>query len=182
MFRKDETTFYFGCPRSESHLCADSEIGIHESKYSKVYPCSLCEFSIHGEHLKCRKRFMDLHLPPNTEINIISKNEEGFISKISYLISGKETVVLTPTFKNPLVKSIYSLWKENTYKTAIFKNLKTNRFVKIIKSPNAQKKKYGKVYGFLSSTQYSFNGNSLEIYGWERNEWICVWHKDKNDD
>ena len=177
MYSKDHTTYYFGCPRSTSHLCGNWDIDIPDNKFEETYPCSKCEFVTYDKYNnpRCKKRFLDLSLSENAQVEITMINQDGFITQLSYDDNGKKDFKDLPTFENPLKKSIYTLWKENNFKKAIFKNVRTGKFVKISKDPSEQRHKYRKVYGWFSSDQYSFNGESRELYGCEKPEWICVW-------
>lgn len=178
MYSEDHTTYYFGCPRSSTHLCGNTNIDISNSKYNEIYLCTECEFSVHDNHGNpmCKKRFKDLGLSDNTQVEIIEKNNDGFISKLAYFDSNKRCILDLPVFPNQYKKSIYALWDENNYKVAIFKNVKTGGFVKFNKNPLEQKYSFGKVYGYFSYDQYSYKNTRSEIYGCEKPEWICVWY------
>ena len=177
MYSKDHTTYYFGCPRSSTHLCGDSNIDIPKSKYDEIFPCRECEFSSYNKDYRpmCKKRFLDLGLPGNTQVEIIKKNDDGFITQLVYEDSGEKHIIDLPTFSNSISKSVFTLWKENNYKIAIFKNVKTGKFIKLNKNPTEQRYTYGKVRGYFSSNQFSFNGSWTKIYGCDKPEWICVW-------
>ncbi len=177
MYSKDHTTYYFGCPRSSTHLCGSSNIDIPKSKYDEIMPCMECEFSTHDKNYcpMCKKRFLDLGLSGNTQVEILKKNDDGFVSQLSYEDENGQHIVELPTFSNSISKSVYTLWEENNYKVAIFKNGKTGKFIKINRDPTEQRDKYGKVFGYFSSDQFSFNGSSCELYGCDKPEWICVW-------
>jgi hypothetical protein len=179
MYSRDHTTYYFGCPRSSTHLCASSNIDTPDSKYNEIMPCMECEYRAYDENYKpiCKKRFIDLGLSGNTQVEVLEKNSNGFVSKLSYDDASGRHVLNLPIFTNPLNKSIFNLWKENNYRVAVFKNTRLQKFVKINKNPIEQKQKYGKVFGYFSSDQFSFNGSSCEIYGCEKPEWICVWSR-----
>lgn len=178
MYSHDHTTYYFGCPRSSTHLCGDSNIDIPENKYDEVYPCMECEFSAHDKDYRrvCKKRFLDLGLSGNTQVEIIKKNDDGFITQLAYKENNEKHLIDLPTFLNPICKSVFALWNENNYKVAIFKNVKTGKFIKLNKDPTEQRYAYGKVHGYFSSDQFSFNGSWCEIYGCGKPEWICVWY------
>lgn len=179
MYSESHTTYYFGCPRSSTHLCGTTNIDISEDRYSEIMPCINCEFSSSdgNYNLTCKKRFIDTGLSGNTQVEIVRKTADGFISELSYVDDSGKHIIKLPTFKNPLCKSIFTLWKENNYITAVFENKRTGKFVKITSNPREQQIKYGKVYGYFSSDQYSFNGKSCELYWCEKPEWVCVWYK-----
>ena len=177
MYGRSHTTYYFGCPRSSTHLCGDSNIDTPKEKYDEVYPCVECQFSTHDNNYRpmCKKRFLDLGLSGNTRVEVLKRTEDGFVSQIAYEDGKGRHIIDLPTFNNPMSKSVFTLWKENGYKVAIFKNIKTGKFIKIKNDPTAQRHKYGKVFGYFSSDQFSFNGKNCELYGCEKPEWICVW-------
>lgn len=178
MYSKDHTTYYFGCPRSTTHICGSCNIDIPNSKYEETYPCSECEFHTYDKNYnpRCKKRFIDLGLSGNTQVEITNVNSDGFVSQLAYYEGDKKVIINLPTFDNPFNKSIFTLWNENNYKVAIFKNTRTGKFIKINKDPRDQFLKYRKVFGWFSSDQYSFNGESRELYGCDKPEWICVWN------
>lgn len=178
MYSESHTTYYFGCPRSSTHLSGDSNIDIPESRYDEIMPCMECEHFATDKHnrLICKKRFIDIGLSGNTQVEVLEKTADGFVYKLAYENDSGRHIVNLPTFTNPLNKSIFTLWKENDYKVAIFKNTRQQKFVKISKNPIEQKHKYGKVFGYFSSDQFSFKGTSREIYFCEKPEWICVWN------
>lgn len=181
MYSRDHTAYYFGCPRSKTHLCGDNNIDISREEYEEKYPCSECEFSTYDDNYipKCKKRFMDLGLSGDTQVEIISRNSDGFINKLSYVDDDGKHDIELPTFINSLNKNIYTLWRENKYKVAVFKNTRTGMFVKILSDPSEQVFRFRKVKGYFSRDQYSFNGEFTEIYGCDKPEWICVWSTTK---
>lgn len=178
LYKKDHTTYYFGCPRSSTHICGSTSIDIPDSKFEEIYPCSLCEYSERDKNSNfiCKKRFLDLGLYKNTQVKIISKSTFGFISQIEYEDNKDWKVINLPVFSSPMIDTILILWNENKYKKAIFKNIRTGKFIKIVKNPIDQITKYKKVYGYLSNTPHSFKGESLELYGYDKPEWFCVWN------
>jgi ssDNA-binding Zn-finger/Zn-ribbon topoisomerase 1 len=106
MYSRDHTTYYFGCPRSSTHLCASSNIDTPDSKYNEIMPCMECEYRAYDENYKpiCKKRFIDLGLSGNTQVEVLEKNSNGFVSKLSYddasgrhvlnyLICGKKIII-----------------------------------------------------------------------------------------
>ena len=181
MYSKEHTTYYFGCPRSSTHLCGSSNIDIPIEKYYEIYPCTECHFVSYDSdnHPLCSKRFIDLKIPMDTEVEITKRNEDGFISQISFLNQGNKCLIELPTYKNNLGKSLFSLWADGDYAVAIFKNLKNGIFIKLTRSPIQQRSNFGQVKGYASWEQYSFKGEWKIISGCEKPEWVCVWSAKK---
>ena len=183
LHHKDHTTYYFGCPVSSTHQSGSSSIDIPKEMYAEIMPCSECTY--HCDRIKygdgvCRKRFIDLNLDENLIVKIESKDNYGFINKISYVSADKRIFVDLPTYKPNVSKDIFTLWIENGCSVAIFKNIRTNKYVKITRNPIEQRLKYKKVYGFFSSDRYSFRGDSCELFGVDKNEWILEWFAKEN--
>ena len=97
----------------------------------------------------------------NTNVHVESRDENNFISKISYVVNDERKYINMQTFKQNFGKSIFVLWVENNCEVAIFKNIITNKYVKITRDPQEQYNKYGKVYGYLSNDRYSFKGHGI---------------------
>lgn len=180
LYSKDHTTYYFGCPISLKHICASCNIDILESNYKDIMPCMECDYQIQSfdyNGVICKKRFMELKLDGNTNVHVESRDENNFISKISYVVNDERKYINMQTFKQNFGKSIFVLWVENNCEVAIFKNIITNKYVKITRDPQEQYNKYGKVYGYLSNDRYSFKGQSIVLYGVANSEWIIEWYK-----
>lgn len=183
LYRKDHTTYYFGCPISTTHMCANCNADIPKNEYKNIMPCTKCSFecpSITCEGMICKKRFLDLGLSGDIIVQIENKNQDGFIDKLSYIHDGQRKYIELPTFKQNISKDVFTLWKENNYNVASFRNVKTGIYIKIIQNPIVQLKKYGKVYGYFSSEKYSFPQKSVELFGLGKSEWICVWFRKNN--
>ena len=176
LYSKDHTTYYWGCPISTTHKCGNIDIDIHESDYNNIMPCMHCEFSTNKEGI-CNKRFLDLSIDGNTIVRIIEKNESGFIKRLSYIQDGIRKYIELPTFKNDYFNDVFTLWKGRKCSLATFRNIKTDKYIRITKDPNEQFKKYGKVYGYFSDSRYSFPKTSCELYGVSRKEWVLEWYK-----
>ena len=175
---EDHSTYFFGCPISSTHTCTMYDIDIPTSEYSKVMPCNVCEFQCEEDAI-CKKRFLDLHLDGNTIVKIESRDENGFINKISYTLNEKRIYIQVPTFEQNISKDVFTLWEENNCAIATFRNIKTDIYIRIIKNPREQYRKYRKVYGFFSKTKYSFPKESKELFGVEKREWVCEWFRKK---
>lgn len=182
LYSKDHTTYYFGCPISRTHMCANCNIDIAKNRYTEIMPCMDCRFqciSSNYNEMICKKRFLDLQLSGNTVVQIESKNKDGFINKLSYLDNGTRKYLELPTFIQNITKDVFTLWKENNCAIATFRNVKTGKYIRIIKNPIVQFKNYHKVYGYLLNDKYSFSPISVELFGLDEPEWVCEWFKKK---
>lgn len=171
------TKYYFGCPISNINKCAHTNIDNIKSKNPNVCVCDECEFFIGGEFdgIHCNKRFFDLNLNGDEIVKIEGKDENGFINKISLMENDELKYINLKTFKLNYANDVFVLWKMNKCKKAVFRNIRTNKYIKIVKDPTNQYKIYGKVYGYISDDKYSFSGKSLELYGVSKKEWIITW-------
>lgn len=177
---KDHTTYYFGCPLSTTHKCANSIIDIPENRYFQIMPCMKCKFQCESyikDELICKKRFLDLKLDANTIVRIESKDKNGFINKISYLENGKRIFINMVTFEQNYSKNIFVLWEENDCSIATFRNIKTGKYIRLYNNPREQYLKYKKVYGCFSSNKYSFSKKKIELFDVEKNVWVLDWCK-----
>ena len=180
---KEHTHYYFGCPISATHKCADCSIDISESEYSEITPCEKCEFYdqnanyLNCDTLVCRKRFFDLGLDENAIVQVEEKDEYGFITKISYIENGEKKAVAIPSFDiRSHLKNVFDLWEENNCRVAIFRNVKTGKYVKITKDPFVQKDLYKRVYGYPSNVRNNFkHSNSIELPDSGEQTWVFVW-------
>ncbi len=179
---RDHTTYYFGCPISSTHKCANSNIDIPDEKFDEIMPCMECKYQCESYDYCnyvpiCKKRFLDLNLDGNTNVKVESRDKNGFINKISYLKDNKRIYIDMPTFQQNITKDVYTLWEENHCTVATFRNVRTGFYIRICKNPKEQKYKYGKVYGCFSKDKYSFPKTSSELYGVDRPEWVLDWFK-----
>ncbi len=183
--RKDHSEYYDGCPISSTGQCVSSTIDTPESQYDKIRPCELCEYK-GKKYMTCKKRILDLKLPNNSIIRGFNRNAGGFIDKIKYEINGEVKVVeLATNYKKKEsisygnndreVGTIIDLWEQNNLSIATFLDIRNNRYVRINKNPREQMKKYRKIYGKISQDQYSFRGESMEIYYTDEKRWVLVW-------
>ena len=181
LFRGRHATYYFGCPVSSTHICSDSNIETPCHRYDEIMPCVDCEFNVnqyfdYDHPVICKKRFIDAGLSPNTQVEILEKNKDGFITKIQYEKDGAIIAIDLPTFTPG--KTIFDLWKDR-YEEAIFANVATENCVKIVKDPRAQVRQFGKVKGYFTNRPYYFRGEWRDIYGCNKPEWFCVYSKEK---
>lgn len=183
LYKHEHSEYYFGCPISSTHKCTNANIDVSGNEYFKIMPCTECKYkcdSFRGDIQICKKRFKDLNINEDTMVKIISKNANNFINKISYFddLNIEKTIELTELNFSNMIKSVFDLWKEYDCKTAIFKNIKTNYFVKIIKNPIDQMLKYkGRVYGYFSKDRYFDSNYSKELFGLNKDEWIIDWYE-----
>ena len=179
LYSKDHTTYFFGCPISKTHICANCNIDVPKSKYNEIMPCMDCQFEIKTadyENPICNKRFLDLNLNLDTIVCIESRDKNSFINKISFIEDNTRKYIELTTFDQNISKSIFDLWDEK-FSVATFRNVRTGKYIRITKNPKEQYNKYHKVYGYFSSNKYEFSGSSCELYGLDKNEWICEWFK-----
>ncbi len=181
--QKDHTQYYDGCPISKTGQCVTSRIDIPESMYSDIMPCEICEYK-GKDYMTCTKRIKDLNIPEQAIIKGYCRNNDGFIDKIKFEDNG---VMKSIQMEVKLKKSneqiintdkkgnIFDLWRLNNLSIATFKDIKNNRFVRINKDPYLQRRQYGRVFGKMSNDQYSFKGESVEIYYTNDERWILVW-------
>ena len=172
---KRHTTYFFGCPRSRTHISGDYNTDMADGEYEKIYPCSECEFLVDNQLFRCNKRFMDTGLPSDLDVKITSRNEDGFIKELMYFDGEKEKRIELPVYKNTYGKSVYALWDEHNCSIAVFRNIKTRTYVKIFKDPQYQKHIYGEVYGRTSVDGCSFSDVAIELHDLEKPEWFFVW-------
>lgn len=180
---QDHTTYYLGCPISKTHKCADWNIDIPSRMYDEIMPCTECKYQYPTncqEEIICRKRFMDLPLDKDVTVKIENKDEYGFINRISYIDNGKIKYLDIPTFEGNFTKNIFEIWNDD-YAFAIFRNVRTDIYVKITKNPKEQYSKYHKVYGWFSKDKHSFDGKSCELYDVGKSEWVLYRCKIKQD-
>lgn len=183
LFTKDHAGYYFGCPISSTHICMDNKHEISQNMYKEIMPCEICEFlHFHKEGYRiCKKRFADLKLSQELIVKIESKNNYGFINKISYIENDKLVFLEIPTYEPRILKSLLDLWNPD-YTAATFRNVCTDVYVRLYQDPNIHYKKYGKVYGYLSKgrdNKYSYQKNTFEIYRATEKEWVCEWSRTK---
>ena len=184
---KDHTTYFYGCPISKTHKCAQHNIDIPDDMYSEIMPCSVCNYAVDSEDyenepLICKKRFFDLKMDGNTMVHIEGKDKNGFISKISYFKNGTKEIIDLPTFTQDLYKDILTLWKENKCSIATFKNSKTGVYVRLNKDPQEMYYQYNRrVYGYISRDKFNFLNKSCEIYGVKDPVWTLEWFDTKDN-
>lgn len=123
---------------------------------------------------------MDLPLDKDVTVKIENKDEYGFINRISYIDNGKIKYLDIPTFEGNFTKNIFEIWNDD-YAFAIFRNVRTDIYVKINKNPKEQYSKYHKVYGWFSKDKHSFDGKSCELYDVGKSEWVLYRCKIKQD-
>ncbi len=177
LYSKDHSSYYDGCPISSSGKCVDSTIDIPESLYKEITPCELCKYSKYlGNHYVCFKKIMDLKLPKEAEIIEFERYDEYSLKSITVKINGeRKKYDFKPLVLSKSGKSIFELWNETKPDVAIFRNIRTGYFVKINRDPSTQFSKYHKVYGRFSKDQYSFTGDSRELYDVSKKEWVIIW-------
>lgn len=74
-------------------------------------------------------------------------------------------------------KSMFELWKPE-FKSAIFKNIKTGYYVKIIRSPREQINIYRNIRGYLSKDKKEFKDEDRRDINYaDRPQWVLEWYK-----
>ena len=185
LYSKNHTTYFFGCPISSTHQCANSNIDIPQSDYNKIMPCIECQYWCEGnnnEDVICKKRFLDLGMDGNAIVRIEGRDQNNFINKLSYIVGDERKYVDLITYQQNITKSVFMLWKENDCIIGIFRNIKKDVYVKITKDPSEQYYKYKKVYGYFSREKYHFSSKSIELYDIDKPEWVIEWFKSKGEE
>lgn len=178
LYWKDHSRYNFGCPITKEHLCVNTNIDLSPLVYDSIMPCNECEYGFcEGLNLYCRKRFRNLELDGNTQVLVEKCDSNGFICQISYMVDGLKEIVNIETYRKEIAKNVFELWKDNKYTTAVFRNIKTGKFIKIIKNPQEQCAKYGRVFGYLSIDGSDWSSGSCELYGLWSPNWVCIWFK-----
>lgn len=178
LYSKDHTSYYGGCLLSSTGKCCDCLIDVLERDYDKIKPCELCKHSGNKNGPICYKRLHDLNLPKEVKIISIEKDFNDRIKKLIYSYNGiEQSREFTEIKTSPPGDSIINLWNQKNPSVATFKNLNTGFFVRINQNPTDNLNKYRRVYGKFSRNQYSFNGESKEIYNYYKKEWVMVWYK-----
>lgn len=176
LYQKDHSRYYQGCPISKTHLAVNCRIDISEAKYAEIRPCEICPYR--GENNTCGKKLFDVGINSECEVICFSKDENGSLEYIKYRQDGQEK---EQWFKQDIKvnwgESLLALWNQKKPSIATFRNMQTGVYVRLTSDPNLQVKKYGKCYGRLSQEQYSFPPNTLEIFRFDKPEWIMVWSK-----
>lgn len=177
LYSKDHSSYYDGCPISSTGKCVNSRIDVSESSYKDIYPCEICKYSKYIEdQYVCYKKIMDLNLPKETEIIALERYDEYSLKSITVQINGEtKKYNFSPLALSNTGKTIFELWNEIKPSKAIFRNIRTGYFVKINRNPSDQLSKYHKVYGKFSKDQYSFNGDSRELFDVSEKEWVLIW-------
>lgn len=167
----NHTDFLFYCPLSTSHYAISTTIDFTESLHKKFKPCERCEYHhYNGEKFYCKKRINDLGLNSNSLVLDYKRSSWGQIYEIKYFDEEEKTVNLS--LIEPIGESIYEMWNKDKPSRAIYKNIKRNYYVRIIKSP------YGtKFYGYISNDGSDYFGSSKEIFYSNNKEWVCIWKK-----
>lgn len=175
---RDHTSYYLGCPLSKTHQCIDSTIDISESQYENYRPCEICDY--HGKYIqemKCYKRVADLNIPKEARFISFEKDSSGQLTEIVYELDGVEKTIKLQKVHYQLEEAdtIINIWEREKLSIGTFKNIRNGMYVRITKNPRDQVMKYGKLYGRISSDQFSFKGESVEIYYFNNPNWILVW-------
>lgn len=180
LLSKDHTQYFYGCPLSKSHISASSTIDVPKAEYDVVRPCAYCEYYDYDEKIGpcCKQRFINFTLPDGASIKEVKRDEYGTIEEIIIANLGEEEKHTYPTYPN-VGRSVLEIWEKKKIKKGIFRNLKTNTYIKIIRNPIESQKKHQKIYGYFSHNQYSFNGEMRELYGVTKPEWLLIWYQKK---
>ena len=88
----------------------------------------------------------------------------------------KDNKIFNIPFDTLKCHNIIDWWKKLNPQQAIFKNL-NGKIFKITHSPIKDMAKYKRCYGYHSENGYKFPGDSREICGADKDEWIVIWCK-----
>ncbi|MBR3804000.1 MAG: hypothetical protein IKJ14_01460 [Clostridia bacterium] len=159
------------------------------------YDCLKIEESDKKENLwrwKYPRRTFESYNYKNKDVEIFLQFSEDFLCKVNWsidclskFITGKsyseetfvDLFIKREKVLHELAKSVFELWMDS-FRVAIFRNVKTNKYIKILKNPNEQFKKNKRVFGYLSSDGYTYTKETKELYGVYKPEWICEWFKE----
>ncbi len=179
IYRKDHTSYFFGCTLNPSNIAINSSIDIPTNKQITVKNCLECKYhvdNIYNNDVYCKKRFIDLSVDPNAIVTKIKKNEFNFIEEVYYKYNNEDKKIIVKVPENFYLKSILDLW-DNTFQKAVFYNVVTKRYVRIIKNPKQQYSKYKKIYGYISADGYNYSNDTMTINNFLDNVWVKRWSK-----
>ncbi len=181
LYSKDHTSYYDGCPVSNTRKCANSTIDIPKEYYKEIMPCCECKYGKYNNKVNqcvCYKKIIDLNLPKNAEISNIERYDEYSLKSLTVNMNGQEKKInFNPLTYSNIGESVFDLWKKTNPSVAIFRNIRTGYFIKITRNPQEQNSRYHKVFGYFSKDQYTFNGQANELYSLDKKEWVIVWKK-----
>lgn len=173
----DHGHLFVGCPLSNSGF-ATSDFDCRNDEYG-----SCCNCPHNFDYWKCKYPLDYLKIPDDAEIIEVKKDSMGLIWCVIYELDGKRIEGKLPK-RTYGAKTIVELWDEKKPSIAVFYNIRTQFYVRINRNPKEQVQRYGKLYGKFSRDQYSFPTSmesSKEVFNYYKKEWICVWHKHKED-
>lgn len=176
LYSENHSDYYDGCPISKTKKCVSSIIDISESSYANVMPCVICKYCRCDEdQYLCYKKLFDLKLAEGTEVVNVERYDEYSLKSLSVKIDDEiKKFEFEPLAFSGSGKSIFALWNECNPSVAIFRNIRTGYYVKITRDPLAQQARFHKVYGVFSKDQYNLKGESKELFGVDKNEWVLV--------
>ncbi len=171
--RKDHTEFIANCPISRTGYAITSTIDMDESP---DYPfCWACKYNRNRE--RCAYARMVAGIPDDAELIGYKEDEAKRPIAADFAINGEKFSANLKPGKD-MGKSILTLWEEIQPASATFVNLRTGKFVRIVKSPKDQFQKYhGKCYGYLLENEFDHARDTIQIYGVSNPCWMCVWYK-----
>ncbi len=181
LYEKRCIKYFFGCPISSTHVCTPVDDFINDDP--SISSCKGCPYRVFegniNEEIYCKERFSDIEINNNTQIEVISRDGNDFVDKISFYENNKKQYLSIPTYKTDKINTIPALWNGENISWITFKNTKKDLYVKIIRDPNAQFTKYNRIYGFISNDKFNFQGDSIEIYNATKKEWTIDYIKTK---
>lgn len=162
----------YGCTKSENHYCISTYFNTinNPEGYPICDKCTYFDLEGHGPH--CRKRILDAKIDKNYIVTKLEYDDIGLIDKIIYKDhDGNEKEQKLEEVPSP-GESLYDIWDRVKPDTAVFYNVQTKKYVKIIKDPLVQQGTYHNVYGYISTENNRFNSEGMIIYYPNKKCWI----------
>lgn len=177
LYEDGRNTYYLGCPESLSHICVKTDKGGLDRK---MMSCEDCGYSVDfgNNYYVCKKRFIDIGLSGNTQIEVVEGTRFRHISKIRYESNdGASHQVDLPVFENP-GESITNLWQKE-WNSAVFVNVITGKAVKFDKGSVEQFRALGYAKGFVFADKaFTFKGQWQKVCDFDKPDWFCIWFKE----
>lgn len=163
---------FFGCPISKSGY-AVTDLDYNGDQHGKCFDCKY-KF----DYYKCSYPEKYLEIPENSKIIKVERDKAKFVKSVTFLTDQGKEITRSMPESNHGCSTIEYLWiKNEVQNVAIFRDIKTDFFVKVTGNPRKQIEKYGKVYGIFSTDRYKFPSRdySKPISGFNEPRWTLIW-------